>query len=159
MIEDIPKRLQAKIDPVGYAIDELNKQWEKAIAALKEGGATTEQMAEAQKLYRMELEDTKASAREASADLKDFLNSLNFGSSSPYSLKDQEAMARASLQPFLDKIAAGERIDQGAYTDAAQSFLEIERQQFAGVFATEDRTRGITSFVENGPGKATFVGR
>jgi len=54
--------------------------------------------------------------------------------------------------------AAKETIDRGLEVDL-DTGLEIERQQFAGVFATEDRTRGITSFVENGPGKATFVGR
>jgi len=26
------------------------------------------------------------------------------------------------------------------------------------VFATEDKQRGISSFIENGPGKAEFVG-
>ena len=30
---------------------------------------------------------------------------------------------------------------------------------FAALFATEDRTTGMRSFVENGPGKATFEGR
>jgi enoyl-CoA hydratase/carnithine racemase len=54
--------------------------------------------------------------------------------------------------------AAKECIDRGSEVDL-DTGLEIERQQFAGVFATEDRTHGITSFVENGPGKATFVGR
>ncbi|GAA1939369.1 enoyl-CoA hydratase/isomerase family protein [Nocardioides hwasunensis] len=54
--------------------------------------------------------------------------------------------------------AAKECIDRGSEVDLATG-LEIERQQFAAVFATEDRTRGMTSFVENGPGKATFVGR
>ena len=54
--------------------------------------------------------------------------------------------------------AAKECIDRGSEGDLATG-LEIERQQFAAIFATEDRTRGINSFVENGPGKATFVGR
>ncbi|MBC2934128.1 enoyl-CoA hydratase/isomerase family protein [Nocardioides sp. zg-1228] len=54
--------------------------------------------------------------------------------------------------------AAKECIDRGSEVDL-ETGLEIERQQFAGIFATEDRTRGMTSFVENGPGKATFVGR
>lgn len=54
--------------------------------------------------------------------------------------------------------AAKECIDRGSETDL-DTGLEIERQQFAAIFATEDRTRGMTSFVENGPGKATFVGR
>jgi enoyl-CoA hydratase/carnithine racemase len=54
--------------------------------------------------------------------------------------------------------AAKECIDRGGEVDL-DTGLEIERQQFAGVFATEDRVLGMTSFVESGPGKATFVGR
>ncbi len=34
-----------------------------------------------------------------------------------------------------------------------------ERLNFAGLFATEDQRTGVRSFVENGPGKATFAGR
>ena len=36
--------------------------------------------------------------------------------------------------------------------------LEIERQQFAALFATEDRTIGMRSFMENGPGKSGVRG-
>jgi enoyl-CoA hydratase len=54
--------------------------------------------------------------------------------------------------------AAKEAIDVGGEVDLATG-LEIERQQFASLFATEDRTIGMTSFVENGPGKAKFKGR
>ncbi|NHX34431.1 enoyl-CoA hydratase/isomerase family protein, partial [Escherichia coli] len=38
------------------------------------------------------------------------------------------------------------------------SGLEIERTLFAGLFATKDQKTGMRSFVENGPGKATFEG-
>jgi enoyl-CoA hydratase/carnithine racemase len=54
--------------------------------------------------------------------------------------------------------AAKEAIDRGSEVDL-ESGLEIERQQFAALFATEDRTIGMRSFVENGPGKAQFLGR
>jgi len=54
--------------------------------------------------------------------------------------------------------AAKEAIDRGLGSDLATG-LEIERQQFAAVFATEDARAGMKSFVENGPGKATFEGR
>ena len=54
--------------------------------------------------------------------------------------------------------AAKESIDRGCEVDL-DTGLEIERQQFAALFATEDRTIGMTSFVENGPGKARFEGR
>jgi enoyl-CoA hydratase/carnithine racemase len=54
--------------------------------------------------------------------------------------------------------AAKESIDRGSEVDL-ETGLEIERQQFAALFATEDRTIGMRSFVENGPGKAEFQGR
>lgn len=53
--------------------------------------------------------------------------------------------------------AAKEAIDHGLETDL-DTGLEIERQQFAGLFATADRTIGMESFIEHGPGKAQFGG-
>ena len=53
--------------------------------------------------------------------------------------------------------AAKESIDRGSevYLDTG---LEIERQQFAALFATEDRRVGMESFIAEGPGKAEFRG-
>ncbi len=53
--------------------------------------------------------------------------------------------------------AAKEAIDSGLGVDL-HTGLEIERQQFAALFATEDRAIGMKSFVESGPGKAEFKG-
>lgn len=54
--------------------------------------------------------------------------------------------------------AAKEVIDRGLEVDL-DTGLEIERAQFAALFATEDRGIGMGSFVEQGPGKARFQGR
>jgi len=54
--------------------------------------------------------------------------------------------------------AAKECIDRGLEVDL-ETGLAIERQQFASLFATEDRSIGMGSFIENGPGKAQFRGR
>jgi len=54
--------------------------------------------------------------------------------------------------------AAKVAVDQGLSVDLATG-LEIEKAQFAGLFATADRDTGMRSFIENGPGKATFEGR
>ncbi|WP_016934624.1 enoyl-CoA hydratase-related protein [Rhodococcus sp. R1101] len=53
--------------------------------------------------------------------------------------------------------AAKAAIDQGLDTDL-DTGLKIEQHVFAALFATKDRTIGLESFVENGPGKAQFVG-
>jgi enoyl-CoA hydratase/carnithine racemase len=51
--------------------------------------------------------------------------------------------------------AAKEAIDRGLEVDL-DTGLEVERMQFAGLFATRDREIGMASFVEHGPGKAHF---
>jgi hypothetical protein len=130
LIESVPKDLKAMLDPLGAAVDELNRKFQKTVDALKEGGATAEQMAQAQQLYDLQLEQVKSSTAAASQGLKDFLTGLKVGSSSPYSLRDQEAAAKATLNPFLQQIAAGQTVDQGKYQAAASTYLDIERQLY-----------------------------
>jgi len=60
--------------------------------------------------------------------------------------------------PSLALRAAKQAVDGGLEVDLATG-LEIERLQFAALFATEDQKAGMRSFLENGPGKATFSGR
>ena len=67
-------------------------------------------------------------------------------------------LARYVGGPAYALRAAKEAIDRGLEVDL-ETGLEIERQQFAALFATEDRAIGMSSFVENGPGKAEFKGR
>ena len=54
--------------------------------------------------------------------------------------------------------AAKAAIDGGLDGDLG-SGLRLESHLFAALFATEDAKIGMASFVENGPGKAKFVGR
>jgi len=73
------------------------------------------------------------------------------------------AAAREWMQMFVGGPAyalraAKEAVDRGLETDL-DTGLEIERMLFAGLFATHDRDTGMSSFVEHGPGKATFEGR
>lgn len=73
----------------------------------------------------------------------------------------EEAVAWASQfsrAAALALRAAKEAVDRGLETDL-ETGLEIERQQFAATFATRDRALGMSSFVEQGPGKAQFEGK
>ncbi|MFC7219038.1 enoyl-CoA hydratase/isomerase family protein [Streptomyces polyrhachis] len=63
--------------------------------------------------------------------------------------------ARLAKGPAIALRAAKESVDAGLETDL-ETGLAIERTWFAGLFATEDREIGMRSFVEEGPGKATF---
>jgi enoyl-CoA hydratase/carnithine racemase len=64
--------------------------------------------------------------------------------------------AKLAAGPALALRAAKEAVDTGLETDI-DTGLAIERNWFAGLFATEDREIGMRSFVEDGPGKAKFV--
>jgi enoyl-CoA hydratase/carnithine racemase len=69
-----------------------------------------------------------------------------------------DLVARYAGGPAIALRAAKQAIDEGLDTDL-DTGLEIERLHFAGLFATQDQRTGMRSFVENGPGKATFAGR
>ncbi|HEV7624981.1 MAG TPA: enoyl-CoA hydratase-related protein [Streptomyces sp.] len=75
---------------------------------------------------------------------------------------DEEVYAQArawaeqlAAGPAIALRAAKESVDVGLETDI-DSGLAVERNWFAGLFATEDRATGMRSFVEEGPGKARF---
>jgi enoyl-CoA hydratase/carnithine racemase len=65
---------------------------------------------------------------------------------------------RYATGPALALRAAKRAIDYGLGVDLATG-LEIERVQFAALFGTEDQRIGMRSFLDHGPGKATFTGR
>jgi enoyl-CoA hydratase/carnithine racemase len=69
------------------------------------------------------------------------------------------AMARKfAAGPPLALAAAKHAIDHGLDGDLAAG-LALESRLFAGLFDTEDQKAGMRSFLESGPGKATFTGR
>jgi enoyl-CoA hydratase/carnithine racemase len=63
-----------------------------------------------------------------------------------------------SSGPRVALRAAKQAIDDGLELDL-DSALRLESALFAGLFATDDQKIGMTSFLENGPGKASFTGR
>src|SRR5829696_7280787 len=68
---------------------------------------------------------------------------------------------------FAHRLASGPTVAHGATKRIVRAYLEggIERAdevtpgQFAGLFASEDLRGAVRSFLDEGPGKATFEGR
>jgi enoyl-CoA hydratase/carnithine racemase len=73
-------------------------------------------------------------------------------------LAARDLVAQYASGPAVALRAAKQAIDAGLEADL-DTGLEIERLNFAALFATEDQRAGMRSFIENGPGKATFAGR
>ncbi len=62
---------------------------------------------------------------------------------------------------YAQRLAAGPRFALSAIKEAVDhaggpAGLALERALIAGLFATEDRARGMRSFIEHGPGRAEF---
>ncbi len=70
----------------------------------------------------------------------------------------RDLVAQYASGPAVALRAAKQAIDAGLEVDLDNG-LQIERLNFAALFATEDQRTGMRSFIENGPGKATFAGR
>jgi enoyl-CoA hydratase/carnithine racemase len=69
------------------------------------------------------------------------------------------AMARKfAAGPPLALAAAKRAIDEGLDGPLDRG-LALETELFAGLFDSEDQKTGMRSFLESGPGKATFTGR
>lgn len=132
LIESVPRLLRERFDPLGAALDAVFDKFTKLAAALREGGASAEQIAEARKLFELERADTIAAIGEASKGLKDFLLTLNAGSESPLSLRQQRAAAQGQLDPFLAQIdaaeAAREEVDRLRAAGASASEIEAAEQ-------------------------------
>ncbi len=60
--------------------------------------------------------------------------------------------------PSVALAAAKQVIDSGLDADLTTGLM-LERQAFAGLFATEDQKIGMKTFAEKGPGQAEFKGR
>ncbi len=146
-IEQIPKLLRERLDPVGAAVEAVDKKFATLVGTLKEAGATAAQIDQARQLYQLERADA-LSTQGGSTSLKSFLDSFKTGGSSPYSLRTQRSNAQSALEPFLAQIAAGSAIDVEKYLTAAQTFLDIERQlegSRPGYFASLDRIQNATN--------------
>lgn len=126
LIESVPRLLKERLDPLGAAMDTLFDKFKQLADAMREGGASLEQIAQARDLFELEKADAIAQIGAASAGLKDFLLSLNAGSNSPLSLRQQRTAAEEQLAPFLAQIEAAQ---------AARA--EVDRLRAAGAGAEE----------------------
>ena len=66
--------------------------------------------------------------------------------------------AELAKGPVIAQGLAKRAIDRGLDI-TLNGGLDLEQQLFTEVFATDDSQIGVTSFLEHGPGKATFTGR
>jgi len=69
-----------------------------------------------------------------------------------------ERAAALAAGPVTVQALAKQAIDEGLDLDIGAG-VQLEQRLFVEAFRTEDAVIGVQSFLENGPGKATFTGR
>ncbi|MFN2591183.1 MAG: enoyl-CoA hydratase/isomerase family protein [Actinomycetota bacterium] len=72
--------------------------------------------------------------------------------------KALDAARRYARGPLAALRAAKTALNWGARDDVRTGIV-LEREVFADLFSTDDQREGMASFLEKGPGKATFSGR
>lgn len=146
--ESVFKRLQEFTDPVGAAIDGVNRDFTRLKETFGEAGASAAELADLEKLYGIE----RAKAAKAAADsmlgsLRDLRDGLTIGSATR-SLRDREAAALAAYQPLEAKVRAGDTSAFDDYRAAAEQLLEIDRQLYGSqskYFEREAQVLAITN--------------
>jgi len=135
--EGVFAQLKAIKDPVGAALDALDKEFGRLQTVFKEASASTEEYASLEELYAIKRKDAIEKANEQMlSSLKSLLSDLNTGDNG-LSLRDRETAARAAYDPLAARLRAGDTTAFDDFTAAARSLLEIERQIYgsqAGYF-------------------------
>lgn len=128
LIESIPKRLLAMTDPVRAAVNDLNEEFEKIIAALNEGGGTAQQYADAQKLYDLSRVKTIEEAQKSATSAIDaYLKDMLAGSNSPLNKATVYRNASTDLDALAKEVRAGNAVSEQDLLAAATKFQEASR--------------------------------
>jgi chromosome segregation ATPase len=145
--ENAFKRLKEYTDPVGAAVDTTNAEFKKLKATFEEAGASAAEYADLEKLYGLErAKAVKAATDQILGSLQSLQDQLTVGNSA-LSLRDREAMAKATYQPLADRVKAGDSSAYDDYAKAAQQLLDIERQlngSQSDYFALQDEIASLT---------------
>lgn len=126
--EDVFARLKGYTDPVGAALDTLDKEFTRLRNIFDEAGASAEEYADLEKLYGIErAEAIKSAAEKVTASLKSLFDDLTVGNDAR-SLRDRLAEAQAAYDPLAKRVAAGDTTAYDDYADAAAKLLDLQRQ-------------------------------
>lgn len=145
--ENVFRDLKRAKDPVGAAIDDLNREFQSLINIFKQAGATTEEMGQLEELYGIRRKEAVEQAFDSVASaLKDLMNEITIGDSG-YSLRTRLANAQAAFNPLAARVQAGDSTAYDAFADASRQLMEISREFYGSgteYFALLDQVKSIT---------------
>lgn len=129
--EGVFTRLKEYKDPVGAALDALDREFTRLQKIFKDAGASTEEYAQLEELYGIERNKAvKEAAERLTSSLKSLYDELTIGDSGR-SLRDRLAAAQAEFDPLRARVLAGDTSAYDDFAEAARALLDIQRQ-FSG---------------------------
>lgn len=147
--ENVFIELKQYNDPVGAAIDALDKQFGILRRTFREAGATTQEYSDLEALYAIKrAEAVKQASAQLTATLQNLFDDLRYKGDNGLSLRTRESGAAAAFAPLAAQIRAGQKVDQDKFAEAARTYLDISREIYgstANYFARLSDVTGLTS--------------
>lgn len=140
-------RLKQYRDPVGAALDSLDKEFKRLIKIFGEAGASAEEYAQLEELYGIErAKAIKEAAESTISGLRALLNDLTVGNDA-LSLRTRIGQARTAYDPLAARVAAGDVTAYDDFANAARQLLDLQREysgSTADYFALLDQVTSLT---------------
>jgi hypothetical protein len=144
--EGIFTELKRYTDPVGAALDDVNKQFDELRKIAAEAGASQAELADLEKLYGIKrAEAVKAAAEQMTGTLQSLFKDLTYRGDTGLSLRTRESRAQAAFSPLAGVIRGGGRVDQDEFAEAAQAYLDISREIYGSTAVYFQRLQDVTS--------------
>lgn len=126
--EGVFTKLKSYTDPVGAALDQLDKEFSNLKNTFAEAGASAAEYADLEKLYGIERANAiKQANAQVLSSLQSLYDNLTIGDSG-LSLRARTANAKAAYDPLAARVAAGDKTAYEDFAAAAQTYLELQRQ-------------------------------
>lgn len=118
--EQVFTDLKTYLDPVGAAVDALNKEFNQLISLFGEAGASAEEYAQLEQLYAIKREEAiKNATNSALTSIRDLISSMTAGADSPLDKRTVYTNAQKEAEAVKAKINSG-----GLITDEDLKKLE-----------------------------------
>lgn len=145
--EGVFSRLKSYKDPVGAALDTLDREFKRLQDIFKEAGASSAEYAQLEELYGIErAKAVKAANDQILGSLRDLQKALTIGNDA-MSLRDRNAAALAVYNPLAARVQAGDKTAYDDFVKASEDLLNIQRQLYGSTsayFSTQDAIKAIT---------------
>lgn len=141
-------KLKAIKDPVGFALDTLDKEFKRLRDIFAEAGASTQEYAQLEELYGMErAKAIKAAQDQITGSLRALYEQLTIGDSG-LSLRARLSNAKAAYDPLKARVAAGDVTAYDDFAAAAQTLLDLQRQIYGSQTPYFDLLAEITGLTK-----------